>query len=46
MRRAMRCFVVAVLFVAALPCAAQDELFVSNSNSNAITVYARTASSC
>ena len=25
-------------------CAAQDELFVSNSNSNAITVYARTAS--
>lgn len=35
---------VALLLALPLACPAQDELFVSNSNSNAITVYARTAS--
>ncbi|HET7845643.1 MAG TPA: hypothetical protein VFL14_15920 [Xanthomonadales bacterium] len=43
MRRATRCLVSSFLLATALPCAAQDELFVSNSNGNAITVYVRTA---
>lgn len=44
MRRAMCLPLLVVLMLAASPsCFAQDELFVSNSNSNAITVYVRTA---
>lgn len=40
----MRRAVLATCFLLApIACLAQDELFVSNSNSNAITVYARTA---